>query len=86
MALDHAHEQIRVNCICPSVVETDLIRGIFGKSEEGRRAKQARVATIPLGRFGQPQDVAGVAVFLASDESSWMTGTAIPLDGGVTAY
>lgn len=86
MALDHAHEQIRVNCICPSVVETDLIREIFAKSEEGRRAKQARLATIPLGRFGQPQDVAGLAVFLASDESSWMTGTAIPLDGGVTAY
>jgi meso-butanediol dehydrogenase/(S,S)-butanediol dehydrogenase/diacetyl reductase len=86
MALDHAHEQIRVNCICPSVVETDLIRDIFAKSEEGRRAKQDRVATIPLGRFGQPQDVAGLAVFLASDESSWMTGTAIPLDGGVTAY
>jgi NAD(P)-dependent dehydrogenase (short-subunit alcohol dehydrogenase family) len=86
MALDHAHEHIRVNCICPSVVETDLIRDIFAKSEEGRRAKQARIAAIPLGRFGQPQDVAGLAVFLASDESSWMTGTAIPLDGGVTAY
>ena len=86
MALDHAHEHIRVNCICPSVVETDLIRDLFAKSEEGRQAKQARIGTIPMGRFGQPQDVAGLAVFLASDESSWMTGTAIPLDGGLTAY
>jgi NAD(P)-dependent dehydrogenase (short-subunit alcohol dehydrogenase family) len=86
MALDHAHDHIRVNCICPSVVETDLIRDLFATSEEGRKAKQARIATIPIGRFGQPQDVAGLAVFLASDESSWMTGTAIPLDGGLTAY
>lgn len=86
MALDHAHEQIRVNCICPSVVETDLVRDLFASSELGRQAKQARIATIPMNRFGQPQDVAGLAVFLASDESSWMTGTAIPLDGGLTAY
>ena len=76
---------IRVNCICPSVVETDLVRHLFDSSEEGRKAKEARIATIPAGRFGQPQDIAGLAVFLASDESSWMTGTAIPVDGGVTA-
>ena len=86
MALDHAHEHIRVNCICPSVVETDLIRDLFATSGEGRKAKQARITTIPIGRFGRPHDVAGLAVFLASDESSWMTGTAIPLDGGLTAY
>jgi len=86
MALDHAHENIRVNCICPSVVETELVRGIFSDTEEGRRAKKARIGTIPLGRLGKPDDVAGLAVFLASDESSWVTGTAIPVDGGVTAY
>lgn len=86
MALDHAHENIRVNCICPSVVETDLIRDLFAQSEEGRQAKAARIATIPAGRFGRPRDIAGLAVFLASDESAWMTGTAIPMDGGLTAY
>ena len=86
MALDHAHENIRVNCICPSVVETELVRGLFSDTEEGRRAKQARIGTIPLGRLGRPDDVTGLAVFLSSDESSWMTGTAIPVDGGVTAY
>ena len=86
MALDHAHEHIRVNCICPSVVETDLVRNLWDNSEAGRQAKAARMATIPAGRFGQPQDIAGLAVFLASDESSWMTGTAIPVDGGLTAY
>jgi meso-butanediol dehydrogenase / (S,S)-butanediol dehydrogenase / diacetyl reductase len=86
MALDHAHENIRVNCICPSVVETELVRRIFSDTEDGRRARQARIGTIPLGRLGRPDDVAGLAVFLASDESSWVTGTAIPVDGGVTAY
>jgi NAD(P)-dependent dehydrogenase (short-subunit alcohol dehydrogenase family) len=47
---------------------------------------KARLATIPLGRLGRPEDVAEMAVYLASEESSWLTGAAIPLDGGVTAY
>jgi NAD(P)-dependent dehydrogenase (short-subunit alcohol dehydrogenase family) len=86
MALDHAQEKIRVNCICPAIVETDLIRELFSKSGEGRRARDARLATLPLGKFGKPDDIAELAVFLASEESSWMTGTTIPVDGGLTAY
>jgi NAD(P)-dependent dehydrogenase (short-subunit alcohol dehydrogenase family) len=86
MAMDHAHEKIRVNCICPAIVETQLIRDLFSNSEEGQKARERRLTTLPLGRFGQPMDVAELAVFLASDESSWMTGAAIPLDGGLTAY
>lgn len=86
MALDHAHENIRVNCICPAIVETDLIRDLFSKTEEGRKARDARMSTLPLGRFGKPADIAGLAVFLASDESSWMTGVAVPVDGGLTAH
>jgi meso-butanediol dehydrogenase / (S,S)-butanediol dehydrogenase / diacetyl reductase len=86
MALDHAHEHIRVNCICPAVVETELVKGLFSATEEGMQLREARVATLPLGRLGQPQDIAELAVLLASDESSWMTGTAIPVDGGLTAY
>jgi NAD(P)-dependent dehydrogenase (short-subunit alcohol dehydrogenase family) len=86
MALDHAHENIRVNCICPSIVETELVKGLFSHSEEGRKARDARIGTLPLGRFGKPEDVADLAVFLASDESSWITGTAIPVDGGLSAY
>ena len=86
MALDHAQEKIRVNCICPAIVETDLIHELFSKSEEGRRARDTRLATLPLGKFGKPDDIAELAVFLASEESSWMTGTAIPVDGGLTAY
>lgn len=86
MALDHAHENVRVNCICPSIVETELVKGLFDDSDQGKRLKQSRMGTIPLGRFGKPADVAELAVFLASDESSWLTGTAIPLDGGLTAF
>lgn len=86
MALDHAHENVRVNCICPSIVETELVKGLFDDSERGERLKQSRMGTIPLGRFGKPADVAELAVFLASEESSWLTGAAIPLDGGLTAF
>ena len=86
MALDHAHENIRVNCICPAIVETDLVRGLFDKAPDGEASRRARAALIPLGRMGKPEDVAEMAVFLASRESSWMTGAAIPLDGGLSAY
>ncbi len=86
MAIDHAHERIRVNCICPSIVETELVRDLFSANEAGQRAREARLATLPLARFGKPMDITELAVFLASDESSWMTGTAIPLDGGLSAY
>ena len=86
MAVDHAHENIRVNCICPSIVETELVKGVFNETAEGQAMRKARIATIPLGRIGRPADVAEMAVFLASEESSWLTGAAIPLDGGLSAY
>ena len=85
MALDHAGDKIRVNCVCPSIVESEMTENLFAETEAGRKARESRLATIPLGRFGKPNDIAGIVVFLASDESSWMTGTVIPVDGGVTA-
>jgi len=81
MALDHAGEKIRVNCICPGMVETEMIAP-FNADESARRQ---RLAMHPVGRFGQPEDIAGLAVFLASDESAWTTGAAFPVDGGYTA-
>jgi meso-butanediol dehydrogenase / (S,S)-butanediol dehydrogenase / diacetyl reductase len=86
IALDHAHENVRSNCICPSIVETELVQGLFAASEEGKALRRARIGSIPLGRMGRPEDVAEMAVFLASEESSWLTGAAVPLDGGLTAY
>lgn len=86
MALDHANEHVRANCICPSIVETELVAGLFASSEAGAAARKARIAQIPIGRMGRPEDVAEMAVFLASEESSWLTGATIPLDGGLSAY
>jgi NAD(P)-dependent dehydrogenase (short-subunit alcohol dehydrogenase family) len=82
MALDHAAENVRVNCICPGMVETEMIAPFNADPA----ARHLRLALHPLGRFGQPEDIAGLAVFLASDESAWVTGTAFPVDGGYTAF
>jgi NAD(P)-dependent dehydrogenase (short-subunit alcohol dehydrogenase family) len=84
IAIDHGHENIRANCICPSIVETELVSQLFS-TLDGDRVKRERLATIPLGRMGRPADIAELAVYLASDESSWLTGAAIPIDGGMTA-
>jgi meso-butanediol dehydrogenase/(S,S)-butanediol dehydrogenase/diacetyl reductase len=86
IALDHAHENVRSNCICPSIVETELVKGLFAGSDGGKALRRARIEQIPLGRMGRPEDVAELAVFLASEESSWLTGAAVPLDGGLSAY
>jgi dihydroanticapsin dehydrogenase len=81
MALDHAAENIRVNCICPGIVETEMVAK-FNTDESVRRQ---RVALHPMGCFGQPQDIASAAVFLASDESGWTTGSVLTIDGGYSA-
>ncbi|MGE5322207.1 MAG: SDR family NAD(P)-dependent oxidoreductase [Actinomycetota bacterium] len=82
MALDHATDKIRVNCICPGIVETEMVAA-FNLDENARRQ---RIAAHPMGRFGQPEDMAGLAVFLASDEAAWITGAAFPADGGYSAH
>jgi NAD(P)-dependent dehydrogenase (short-subunit alcohol dehydrogenase family) len=85
MALDHAAENIRVNCICPGIVETELVSEFITKAPDPEAARKQRVGLHPLGRFGKPEDVAHAAVFLASDEAAWVTGAAFPIDGGYTA-
>jgi NAD(P)-dependent dehydrogenase (short-subunit alcohol dehydrogenase family) len=85
MAIDFGHEHIRVNAICPSFVETDLTTAVISKAPDPASARAERIAVHPIGRLGQPDDVAGLAVYLASDESSWVTGSAFPVDGGYLA-
>jgi NAD(P)-dependent dehydrogenase (short-subunit alcohol dehydrogenase family) len=63
-----------------------MVKQLFGDTPEGAALRDARLATMPLGRMGVPTDVAELAIYLASAESSWLTGVAIPLDGGLSAY
>ncbi len=85
MALDHAQEQIRVNCVCPGSVDTDMIHyawQLYGNIEEARRVWAAKH---PLGRIAAPSEVAQAIAFLASNAAGFITGVALPVDGGLTA-
>ncbi len=85
MAVDHGQENIRVNAICPSFIETDLTAAVLSQAPDPAAVRRERAAAHPLGRLGQPEDIAGLAVYLASDESAWVTGAAFPVDGGYLA-
>src|SRR5579863_2746497 len=82
MAIDHGPENIRVNAICPGFVETELTEEVFRQAPDPEAIRRERTAVHPIGRLGQPEDVAGLAVYLASDESAWTTGAILPVDGG----
>jgi len=80
-AIDLGHDRIRVNCICPGGVVTPLTyRGVAGGEQEVTRM-MAKMQPIP--RAGRPEDIAAMALFLASDESEWVTGAAMVVDGGI---
>jgi NAD(P)-dependent dehydrogenase (short-subunit alcohol dehydrogenase family) len=85
MALDHAHENIRINCICPSLVDTEIARAMFAAAADPAAARRARLSSVPAGRAGTPEEIAALAAYLASDESAWVTGAALPIDGGESA-
>jgi NAD(P)-dependent dehydrogenase (short-subunit alcohol dehydrogenase family) len=76
MALDYAADKIRVNCLCPGFVNTPLLANL----PPDRRARLT--ALHPLGRMGEPEDIAHMALFLISDQATWITGQAIAVDGG----
>lgn len=85
MAVDHAKDQIRFNCICPAFVETELTEKAYSMLPDPKAAILERIAKHPIGRLGKPEDIAGAAVYLASDESAWVTGSVFSIDGGYTA-
>jgi len=85
MAVDHGHEKIRVNAICPAFVESELTERLIGQATDAEAFRRDRIAALPIGRVGRPEDIAGLAVYLASDESSWVTGAAMSVDGGYAA-
>ena len=81
MALDYALHKIRVNCVCPGFVNTPLLKNILKNKEE----YQALADLHPMGRLGDMLEIALGVLYLASDESSFVTGIALPIDGGYTA-
>jgi NAD(P)-dependent dehydrogenase (short-subunit alcohol dehydrogenase family) len=85
MALSLAKDNVRVNCICPGSIDTPMLRGALsstGNFEENWRKTEM---VIPMGRIGAAEDIANATLFLASDEASYITGVALPVDGGRTA-
>jgi NAD(P)-dependent dehydrogenase (short-subunit alcohol dehydrogenase family) len=81
LATIHARENIRVNALCPGPLRTPLLMQYLDTEEKRRR----RLVHIPMGRFGEASEIAKAALFLASDESSFMTGATFLVDGGITA-
>jgi NAD(P)-dependent dehydrogenase (short-subunit alcohol dehydrogenase family) len=82
LAVDHGRDRIRVNAICPGTIETNLSARWFDEQPDPSAARSRALGAIPLGRLGTPDDVAALAAFLASDQASFLSGTAIPVDGG----
>ena len=85
MALDHAAEGIRVNCICPGRVETPFVSARLKEYPDPEKAYREMSATQAVGRMAKPEEIAHAALYLASDESSFITGTAFLIDGGWSA-
>jgi NAD(P)-dependent dehydrogenase (short-subunit alcohol dehydrogenase family) len=88
LALRYAPDNIRVNAICPGPIETPMFPQFFDPNagaEAAAKSQAAVIAAIPLGRLGRAEEVAGAALWLASSESTFVTGVALPVDGGFTA-
>jgi NAD(P)-dependent dehydrogenase (short-subunit alcohol dehydrogenase family) len=81
LAVQFAPQGVRTNAICPGPVETPLLMDWLVKDEE---AKRIRLARNPTGRFGKPEEIVYMAIYLASDESRWTNGAAMVVDGGIT--
>jgi NAD(P)-dependent dehydrogenase (short-subunit alcohol dehydrogenase family) len=80
IAVQYARRGIRANAICPGPIRTPLLEPLIADEEK----RENRLTHIPAGRFGEPRDVANAALYLASDESDWVTGTEFLVDGGIT--
>jgi NAD(P)-dependent dehydrogenase (short-subunit alcohol dehydrogenase family) len=90
MAIDLAPYNIRVNCLCPGTALTPMADQIFvkrarGDLEKTERIKESGVKGYPLKRYGKPEEMAHAVLFLASEESAYMTGASLVVDGGYTA-
>jgi len=85
MALDHAREGVRVNCICPGRVETPFVSARLKEYPDPEKAYREMASTQAQNRMGKPEEIAAAAVYLASDEAAFVTGTEFIIDGGFSA-
>jgi len=85
LAIDHGHDNIRCLGICPSYVRTEMLEQFFASQPDAAAAREAGIAMHPIGRLAEPGDIASLAVFLASDQASFLTGHSYVADGGMTA-
>ncbi|NML27516.1 2-hydroxycyclohexanecarboxyl-CoA dehydrogenase [Zoogloea dura] len=84
MARELARKRINVNVVCPGPTDTALFRDFAGEGEQGEKLKDALTKAIPFGRLGQPDDLPGAVLFLASDDAAFVTGQIISVSGGLT--
>jgi len=82
LAIDHVGDRVRVNCICPGTVDPPWVRRLL---DEAGEALEALTARQPLGRLGTPEEIATAVLYVASDAAAFMTGSALVIDGGLTA-
>ena len=85
VAIDYARRNIRVNCLCPSEVNTEMNRRFIEQSPDPEAELRRVLSRIPMDRMAEPEEIAAAALFLAGDDSSYITGVALPVDGGLTA-
>jgi NAD(P)-dependent dehydrogenase (short-subunit alcohol dehydrogenase family) len=85
MALDHALDGVRINCICPGRVETPFVQARLKEYPDPAKAYREMAATQAVGRMGKPEEIAAAALYLASDEAAFVTGTTFMIDGGWSA-
>ncbi len=85
MALDHAADQVRVNCICPARVETPFVAARVKEYPDPALAYQRMCQSQPIGRMARPEEIAAAAVYLSSDDAAFVTGSALIIDGGLSA-
>jgi NAD(P)-dependent dehydrogenase (short-subunit alcohol dehydrogenase family) len=85
MAVDHVKQGIRVNAICPGTVDSPWVGRLLAAADDADEARRKLVARQPMGRLGQPEEIAEAALYLASDAASFVTGMTLAIDGGLTA-
>jgi NAD(P)-dependent dehydrogenase (short-subunit alcohol dehydrogenase family) len=85
LALDHALDGVRVNCICPGRVETPFVQARLREYPDPERAYREMASAQALGRMGRPEEIAAAAAYLASDDAAFVTGSALIIDGGLSA-